>query len=146
MREAVRSDAGAFAAEIPDDVLDRVLLNSDEIAGRKALARRMVPVADLEWLRHEAAAESGWPVLKNTLANVEAGNAALIGSHPPKPSTRLKDYPGLAVGSHAAAGEHKLQLEDLGRAIAERELPIVEHGGMVIALRKSDGRSKRARR
>jgi hypothetical protein len=54
----------------------------------------------------------------------------------------LNDHPGLAVGRHAAAGEHKIRLEDLPSVIAEGTHPIVDRGGIIIALRRSDKRRR----
>jgi hypothetical protein len=127
-REEIRHDASAFERKLPPDILHRVLRNSDEADGRAAIAVRQTPEHAVAWMRQEAAAESGWPVFQNMLANVEAGNAALGGKHPPPPSLRKMTLsPGLVVAADNA----------LNRGIAEGH-PIVEIGGILISLRRSD--------
>lgn len=128
LREKARHDPGTFERALPDDILHRVLRNSDEAEGRTSIARRQTPARDIAWMREEAATESGWPVFKNTLAAVEAGNAAIAGDHPPPPSLRKMTLsPGLVVAADDA----------LNRGIAEGH-PIIEIGGILISLRRSD--------
>ena len=86
--------------------------------------------------------EESSPFYQNLVAAIDAGNAAIAGDHPPASSLRLNDHPGLAVGRYAAAGEHKLRLEDLDRVIAEGTHPIVDRGGIIIALRRADNRRR----
>ena len=137
LREKARHDAGAFERELPDDILHRVLRNSDEAEGRTSIALRQTPARDIAWLRQEAAVESGWPVFTNMLAAIEAGNGAIAGDHLPPPSLRSTTLsPGLVVASAAALG--------LDHGIVDGVYSVVDRGGIAIALRKSDGRSRRA--
>lgn len=141
LREACRHDPSEFGRHVRDGIVDRYILNRDELS-LEALEVIAQPESDpgLEAFRRCVIA---WGKLGESLPfawvyfdrKAECLAAEGYRETPPRTPRRL---PGAVTGAHAACAEQGLALDDLETAIADGSKPIVRRHGIVVALRKAE--------